>query len=215
VLHLRSPRDELGVLRPGRDGDDESVLVADSDFILIDPPVLLSERLPLGPNGPGWSLGTTEFFGDCNGEGEALGNDFLARDDVVSAVDAYRHSARGVLLHDKPFDPAVAETHAADAPDENLGAIWERLLEETCTAVLLGAATHLLTPPSRGGGRAASTQRGGAGAERKCETHSADFEVEKAGAGDGQEVDLEDHRVVRPVSWWFRAKRRPARRSQP
>jgi hypothetical protein len=51
LLHLGSARDELGVLGPGGDGDDEAVLVADCDSIVVDPPGLLAERLGLAGEG--------------------------------------------------------------------------------------------------------------------------------------------------------------------
>jgi len=76
VLHPWSTRDEPCVFGPGSGGDDEAVLVADRNFVLVHPPVLLADRLPQRPRGLG---GTTELCGDLNGERQALWNHFLAQ----------------------------------------------------------------------------------------------------------------------------------------
>ena len=41
VLHVKSPHEALGVVRPGDSGDDQSVLVTDGDSIVVDPPALI------------------------------------------------------------------------------------------------------------------------------------------------------------------------------
>src|SRR4029453_12311477 len=93
------------------------------------------------------SLGTGEFSGNPNGEGEALRKDLLPGNDVVPAVNPDRHATGGVLLLHDSVDPAATEDFPADSTNQHLVAIGKWGPRETGHEPL-GAAARLVTPPA-------------------------------------------------------------------